>query len=76
MKKNRKNKTFQSALFRPFGRWTGNTFLFEGGLIDSLGSTLMYHLNIIPLSLADPVCDHPEPLYYYALHLVCLPPLG
>ena len=27
------NKKFQSALFRPLGRWTGNNFLFKGGLV-------------------------------------------
>ena len=30
------NKKFQSALFSPLGRWTGNNFLFEGGLRPSL----------------------------------------
>ena len=25
-------KEFQSALFNPLGRWTGNNFLFKGGL--------------------------------------------
>ena len=25
-------KKFQSALFSPLGRWTGNDFLFKGGL--------------------------------------------
>ena len=33
---NRKKK-FQWALFRPPGRWTGNTFLFEDGLTDLSG---------------------------------------
>ena len=27
-------KKFQSALFSPLGRWTGNNFLFKGGLIN------------------------------------------
>ena len=31
MKKIMKKKS-QSALFSPPGRWTGNTFLFKGGL--------------------------------------------
>ena len=26
-------KKFQSALFRPLGRWAGNNFLFKGGLL-------------------------------------------
>ena len=29
-------KKFQLALFSPLGRWTENTFLFKGGLIDAL----------------------------------------
>ena len=29
---NMKEKKFQSDLFSPLGQWTGNNFLFKGGL--------------------------------------------
>ena len=29
-------KELQSALFRTLGQWTGNNFLFEGGLVPTL----------------------------------------
>ena len=32
--KKKKKKEFQSALFSPLGLWTGNIFLFKGGLIE------------------------------------------
>ena len=32
---NMKTKKFQSALFSPLWRWTGNNSLFKGGLIES-----------------------------------------
>ena len=34
----KKKKKFQSALFSPHGRWTGNDFLFKGGLTLSLNA--------------------------------------
>ena len=45
-------KEFQSALFRPLGRWTGNKFLFQGGLTDLWYVWLcvgMFGLNHIPV---------------------------
>ena len=35
-------KEFQSALFSPLGWWTGNNFLFKGGLMGIPLSRLMY----------------------------------
>ena len=35
--KKKEKKKFQSALISPLGRWTGNTFLFKGGLSCSPG---------------------------------------
>ena len=32
---NMKKKKFQSAFFIPPGRWSGNNFLFKGGLIET-----------------------------------------
>ena len=38
----KQEKKFQSALFSPRGRWTGNNLLFKGGLM----LHVVYQLNI------------------------------
>ena len=46
---NLKKKKFQSALFSPLGRWTGNNFLFKGGLTN----TFCCHMTGSPIAPID-----------------------
>ena len=53
-------KEFQSAPFSPPGRWTGNNFLFKGGLIDT---TYSLFITRSPLSEIDLPLSPRLPIY-------------